>query len=96
MTHYYVGSLNHTRQVTLHEPFKCHIVHKKQIVRHQLTNGQLFANYIIVLESVPPDLNLHIKNYGQYCDYSKTGKISGIFHVRRKAEELRNLGKAFS
>jgi hypothetical protein len=51
---------------------------------------------MIVLESVSPDLNLHIKNYGQYCDYNTTGKISGIFHVRRKDEELRNSGKAFS
>jgi hypothetical protein len=45
---------------------------------------------------VCPDLNLHIKDYGQYCDYNKTRKISDIFHMRPKDEELRNLAKAFT
>lgn len=67
-----------------------------QIVRHKLTGGQLFANHMIVLDSVHTDLNLHIRDYGQYCDYNKTGKISDIFHVRQKDEKLRNLGKAFT
>jgi len=53
-----------------------------QIVRQKLTYGQLFVNHIIVLDSVHPDLNLHIKDYGKNCDYNKTGKISDIFHVR--------------
>jgi len=51
---------------------------------------------MIVMDFVHPDLNLHITDYGQYCDYNKTGKISDIFHVRQKDEELRNLGKAFT
>jgi len=50
---------------------------------------------MIVLDSVHPDLNLHIRDYGQYCDYNKIGNISDIFHVRQKDEELRNLGKTF-
>jgi hypothetical protein len=67
-----------------------------QTVRQKLTYGQLFANHIIVLDSVRPDLNLHIKDYGQYRDYNKTGNISDIFHVRQKDEELRNVAKAFT
>jgi hypothetical protein len=38
---------------------------------------------MIVLDSLPPDLNLHIKDYGQYRDYNESGKVSDIFHVRR-------------
>jgi hypothetical protein len=51
---------------------------------------------MIVLDSVHPDLNLHITDYRQYRDYNENGNISDIFHVRQKDEELRNLGKAFT